>query len=173
MPHAPSRSHAATSLLPLLSAVLLIVSCGPMATDAGARYDYERNASYPVLAGEAVLVDVTLDLADLGLDQETVDARVGTWIPAGINGESANAAQLVFLDDVTLAPGWEARLWQVRVVRERPFSDPSAVRTYRIDATIRIDVPADAFELTRRLTGTLIARNAGDGYPVTFLIEGL
>ncbi len=173
MPTHRSRSHVTVLTLATAALTLFLTACGPLAADAGARYDYDRNGSYPVPAGESLLIDLTIDLADLGLDEETVNGLVTTWIPAGLNGESANGAQFVFLEDVTVDAGWEARLWQVRVVRERPFSDPSAERAYRIDATLRVEVPADAYDLTRRVSGTLVARNGDTEYDVTFLVEAL
>jgi len=171
MPTARSRSHLTVLTLFVSTMMLALAACGPLAANGGTRYAYDRNGSYPVVAGESVLVDLTIDLEDLGLDEETVNGLVSTWIPAGLNGESANGAQFVFLEDVTVDAGWEARLWQVRIVRERPFSDPSAERTYRIDATVRVDVPADAYDLTRRVSGALVARSGDVEYGVTFLVE--
>jgi|AACY02.3.fsa_nt_gi hypothetical protein len=173
--HAPAAPRH--RLRPWLAATLasctlvLLASCGPASSGSGASYAYTRGATYPVRAGEAISVDLTLSLADLGLDEETADESATTWIPAGLRGESTNASSFILFRDVEVSEGWEARLWQIRVVRARPFNDPAGDLTYSVDATIRVDVPADAYELTRRVSGTLVPRDGGGAFPVSFLVE--
>ncbi len=154
-----------------LVALALLAACGPLAQGDAARVDYARDATYRVPAGSTVFVAFTLDLEAVGLDPETAQRRVRTWIPGGIRSESANASAVVSLRDVETAPGWSAELWQVRLVRERAFQDEDTV-TYRFEGTLRVDVPADAYDLTRRVSGTF---DAGEGSTrdVTFLIEAL
>ncbi|MDR9390774.1 MAG: hypothetical protein RI554_01945, partial [Trueperaceae bacterium] len=162
------------TLVPWLLAALatsLLAACGPLAQGDAARVDYAPDATYRVPAGTTVFVALELDLATLGLEPEQAERRVRTWIPGGIRSESANASALVSLRDVETAAGWSAELWQVRLVRERAFEDEDVV-TYRFEATVRVDVPAEAYDLTRRVSGTF---DAGEGatQDVTFLIEAL
>lgn len=164
------RRPLATGVLAAFVTVLL-AACGPLAQGDAARVDYAPNATYRAPAGTTVFVALELDLEALGLEPEQAERRVRTWIPGGIRSESANASALVSLRDVETAAGWSAELWQVRLVRERAFEDEDVV-TYRFEATVRVDVPAEAYDLTRRVSGTF---DAGEGatQDVTFLIEAL
>jgi len=165
------RSNLLTRAFLALFSIAVLAACGPLATGDSTRFAYERNATYPVLAGQSLFVELEIELEELGLDIEKVTRLATSWIPAGLRGESANATNFLFFEDVEVAEGWQARLWQARVVRERPFNDPEGDLTYRIDITVRVDVPEEAYDLTRRVSGAFVARDGSGSVPITFLVE--
>ncbi len=169
MPRPPLRAIARLAPPPrlrasvaVLLALLAVAACGPLAADDGVRVDYRRGATYAVPAGGTLYLDGTWTLAELDLRPADVRAANLRWIPLGLRGESANAAPLVTITPPEAAEGWTVRLWQVRVVRERPLGEPDGALSYRIELELRVDVPEEAYELTRRVRTRLVARDGGD-----------
>ena len=94
------------------------------------------------------------------------------WIPLGIRGESTNATTLVTIAPPEAPEGWEVRLWQARFVRERPLGDPEGAYAYRLEVDLRVDVPEEAYDLTRRVRVRVLARDGG-GANLSFLVRAL
>ncbi len=157
----------------LAAAVLvagLIAGCGPLAADDAGRYDYRQDATYAVPAGGVLYVREELPLAALELEPADVRAQSLNWIPLGIRGESASAVGWITIAPPEAPSGWQVRLWQARIVRERPLGDPEGVYTYRAEIELRVDVPEEAYDLTRRVTARVVARGGGE-VPLTFLVQ--
>lgn len=146
----------------------LLPGCGPLAAD-GVRADYRSGATYDVPAGGVLYVTGTFDLAAFDLDERDVQSAGLNWIPLGLRGESANALGWITMAPPEAPAGWEVRLWEIRVVRERPIGREGGQATSRVEATLRVDVPEAAFDLTRRVTARLAARSGGST-TMTFLV---
>jgi hypothetical protein len=159
----PGRSALAAAL------VVALAGCGPLAAGDAVRVDYRAGATYDVPAGDTLYVTADLSLADLDLAESDVRAAGLNWIPLGIRGESANALGWIVMAPAEAPPGWDARLWEIRVIRERPLGRADAAGVSRIEATLRVDVPESAFDLTRRVTARFSAR-AGGSTELTFLV---
>lgn len=164
--------HARGRTAALLAALLavLVAGCGPLAADDAARYDYRQDATYAVPAGGVLYVREELSLAELDLTPSDVRAESLNWIPMGIRGESASAIGWIVIEPPEAPSGWRVRLWQARVVRERPLGDPEGVHDYRVEAELRVDVPEEAYDLTRRVTASVVARGGGE-VALTFLVR--
>lgn len=148
----------------------LMTACGPLATGTDARYDYRQDATYVVPAGGVLYVTEELSLSELDLTPTDVRAESLNWIPLGIRGESASGIGWITIAPPDAPDGWQVRLWQSRVVRERPLGDPEGRYTYRIEIHLRVDVPAEAYDLTRRVTARVMTRDGGE-VPLTFLVR--
>jgi len=169
MPRTPlHRSLPARMALAAFVAAAL-TGCGPLVAGDAVRVDYRAGATYDVPAGDTLYVGADLELADLGLTEQDVRDAGLNWIPLGIRGESANALGLIVLAPPEPPAGWEVRLWEIRVVRERPVGRPDAPGVSRVEATLRVDVPESAFDLTRRVSARLAARSGGST-ELTFLV---
>lgn len=162
----PSRRPFALAVLSLL----LLAACGPLAAGDATRVDYRNGATYVAPAGSPLVATVELPLARTGLSVAALRRANLTWIPLGIRGESANAARLVSLATIEAPDDWEVRLWQARIVREASMSDREAPPTTRLEAEIRVDVPASAYDLTRRVRAELVV-HGGARVPIDFLVE--
>jgi hypothetical protein len=149
--------------------VAALTACGPLATGDAVRVDYRAGASYDVPAGGTLYVTAQLELADLGLTEQDVRDAGLNWIPLGIRGESANALGWIVMTPPEAPADWEVRSWEIRVIRERPVGRPDAPGVSRIEATVRVDVPESAYELTRRVSTRLAVRSGGS-YPLSFLV---
>jgi hypothetical protein len=157
----PRRVRA--SLAALVAVLALTVGCAPLGPAEGVRAEYRQGASYDVPAGGTLFLRSSWSLGELDLTPADVRAANLNWIPLGIRGESANAAPLVTITPPQAPEGWRVRLWEARVVREVPLGagdDASAV--YRIDVELRVDVPEEAFDLTRRVRTHVVARDGGE-----------
>ena len=150
--------------------VVALAACGPMAAGDASRVDYRPGATYEVPAGTTLYVAAETPLGETGLTPSMLRRAGLVWIPLGIRGESANASTLVTLGDVQAPEEWQVRLWQVRLVRERPLGERDASPAYRLEAEVRVDVPASAFDLTRRVTARLHVQG-GDSLPIDFLVR--
>lgn len=154
-------------------AVLLIsalAACAPAAGGATARVDYQAESTYVVPAGSTLYVVLDLPLEDAGLTEERVLRAGFNWIPLGIRGDSANAQQLVTLPPPEVPEDWEARIWQSRIVRERPLGEPEGSFAYRLEIEVRVDVPASAEGLVRRIRGQ-VRIEGGTTLPLDFLVR--
>jgi hypothetical protein len=149
-----------------------LTACGPLATGDAVRVDYRSGATYDVPAGGTLYVAADLDLADLGLAEQDVRDAGLNWIPLGIRGESANALGWIVMPPPDAPADWQVRLWEVRVIRERPLGRSDGATVSRVEATLRIDVPESAFDLTRRVTARLAARSGGS-VELSFLVAAL
>lgn len=158
------RAFAAALFLSVLTA------CGPLSLGEGTRVDYRSGATYDVPAGDVLYVEARLDLAALDLDERDVAEAGLNWVPLGIRGESANALGWITFAPPEAPQDWQVRLWEIRVVRERPLGREDGPTTSRIEATLRVDVPESAFDLTRRVTARLAARRGGSA-TLTFLVS--
>jgi len=168
VPHARRLRLALLATLGLLA--VLIAGCGPLTADDAARYDYRQDATYAVPAGSVLYVREELPLAALELEPADVRAQSLNWIPLGIRGESASAVGWITIAPPDAPDGWQVRLWQARIVRERPLGDPEGDYTYRAEIELRVDVPEEAYDLTRRVTARVVARGGGE-VPLTFLVR--
>lgn len=169
----PSPSPTGPNLVVWILLVLLasvVPGCGPLATGEGVRVDYRSGATYDVPAGGVLYVSGTFDLATFGLDEGDVDDAGLNWIPLGIRGESANALGWISMVPPEVPADWQVRLWEIRIVRERPIGRENAPATSRVEASLRVDVPESAFDLTRRVTARLAARSGGST-TMTFLVS--
>lgn len=155
-----------------LATLLLVAACGPLAADDGVRVDYRDGATYSVPAGGTLYVAEVLALDDVGLSVADVRDAGLRWIPLGIRGESVSAAQRVTIAPPEAPEGWEVRLWQARFVRERPLGEPQGAYAYRLEVDLRVDVPEEAYDLTRRVRVRVLARD-GDGATLSFLVHAL
>ncbi|MEX2500837.1 MAG: hypothetical protein WD336_00560 [Trueperaceae bacterium] len=161
----PSQRAAAASFLVVM--LLITAACGPLAVGDVARVDYRRDATYTVPADSALTASWRVGLDAVGLTPQRVENTSLNWIPAGTRAESANIAnRLVTLADPEVDDGWQLRLWQARLYREPAASG----YVYHLDLEVRVDVPADAFDLTRRVSGRIVGRD-GDGSAFTFLVR--
>jgi hypothetical protein len=149
--------------------VAALTACGPLAPGDAVRVDYRPGATYDVPAGGTLYVVAELDLDDLGLTEQDVRDAGLTWIPLGIRGESANALGWIVMAPPEAPADWEVRSWEIRVIRERPVGRPDAPGVSRVQATVRVDVPESAFDLTRRVSVRLAARSGG-ATELTFLV---
>jgi len=170
MTHRPSKAASMTGIAAMATLALVLASCLPLSAGDTARYDYRSGASYAVPAGGTLYLDASLTLADMGLDAEAVEDRSLNWIPLGIRGESASALGWISITPPDAPAGWQVRLWTIRVVRERPLGRPDDPARYRVEASLRVDVPEEAFDLTRRVSTRLVSREGRD-FPLTFLVE--
>lgn len=150
--------------------VVALSGCGPLSFGEGTRVDYRSGATYQVPAGDVLYVEARLGLSSFDLDEEDVDAAGLNWIPLGIRGESANALGWITVAPPEAPADWEVRLWEIRVVRERPVGREDAPAVSRVEATLRVDVPESAYDLTRRVSTRLVARSGGS-VNLTFLVE--
>lgn len=150
--------------------VIAVAGCGPLSIGEGTRVDYRSGATFEVPAGDVLYVEARLDLASFDLDEKDVDEAGLNWIPLGVRGESANALGWITIAPPEAPAGWEVRLWEIRVVRERPIGREDAPAVSRVVATLRVDVPESAFDLTRRVSARLAARSGGS-VNLTFLVE--
>lgn len=155
-----------------LAALLLAAACGPLAADDGVRVDYRDGATYSVPAGGTLYVAHVLQLDDVGLSVADVRQAGLRWIPLGIRGQSTSAATLVTVAPPEAPEGWEVRLWQARFVRERPLGDPEGAYAYRLEVDLRVDVPEEAYDLTRRVHVRVVARDGG-ATTLSFLVRAL
>lgn len=171
VPHRRRRGSALLAATVLVAGLIgLIAGCGPLAADDAARYDYRPDATYAVPAGSVLYVREELPLAALDLEPADVRAQSLNWIPLGIRGESASAVGWITIAPPEAPSGWQVRLWQARIVRERPLGDPEGSYGYRVEAELRVDVPEEAYDLTRRVTARVVARGGGE-VPLTFLVR--
>lgn len=161
---------AAPAVLVAVLVAVLLAGCGPLRADDAARYDYRPDATYAVPAGGVLYVREELPLAALDLEPADVRAQSLNWIPLGIRGDSASAVGWITIAPPEAPSGWEVRLWQARVVRERPLGDPAGGYAYRLEIELRVDVPEEAYDLTRRVTARVVARRSGEA-PLTFLVR--
>ncbi|MDZ7800008.1 MAG: hypothetical protein U5K81_04335 [Trueperaceae bacterium] len=153
-----------------MALTLALAACGPLAADTGPRYPYEEGATYDVRAGDTLYVTATYPIAEIGLSEQDVrDARLN-WIPAGFRGESANASRLLRAAEPDAPPGWQVRPWQTRMVRERPLGRTQAADAYRLETELRVDVPEEAYDLTRRVRVELAVQD-GDTLDFDFLVR--
>lgn len=157
----PSRLAVGATLL-----VALLVACVPAATVV-TRLPYREGATYVVEAGSILDVSTTVSLAEAGLDVSDVVGGAGLWIPSGGGEESAVAMTLWGFVDIEVDDGWVARSWDVRVFRS---SDSDAPDAYRFELVTRIEVPREAYDLTRRVRGTWVARQ-GERLPFDVLVQ--
>lgn len=164
----PHQRVVAPVVLALATAMLL-TACGPLAVGDGTRVDYRSGATYDVPAGEVLYVEARFELDAFGLDDKAVERAGLNWIPLGFRGESANALGWIVMSPPEAPEGWMVRLWEIRVIRERPVGSSSAAARSRVEATLRVDVPEAAYDLTRRVTARLSTRDAGD-VTMTFLV---
>lgn len=165
----PRRGSLLASIL-FLAATL--VGCGPLAAGDARRVDYRAGASYDVPAGSTLYVTADLGLAAFGLDEQDVREAGLNWIPLGVRGESANALGWIVMPPPDAPADWQVRLWEVRVIRERPVGRSDGPAMSRVEATLRVDVPESAFDLTRRVTARLAARSGGS-LELSFLVAAL
>jgi len=172
VPHGRRRGLARLAASVVVAGLIagLIAGCGPLAADDAARYDYRPDATYAVPAGGVLYVREELPLDALDLEPADVRAQSLNWIPLGIRGESASAVGWITIAPPEAPSGWQVRLWQARVVRERPLGDPEGDDTYRAEIELRVDVPEEAYDLTRRVTARVVARGGGE-VPLSFLVR--
>ena len=164
---ASTAARRGAKILALVAVLLAAGACGPLATADAPRFDYQRDATYTVPADSAMNVRWSVGLEAVGLTPRRVEDTNLTWIPAGSRSESANVAnRLVSLADPQVEDGWQLRLWQARLHRE----EAAGGYAYRLEAEVRVDVPASAWDLTRRVSGRLVGRD-GDGESFTFLVR--
>jgi len=157
----PNRSiHRSVLIAAGVALLVLLAGCGPLATE-GVRVEYRSDATYDVPAGDVLYVEASFDLAAFDLDEEAVRRAGLNWIPLGIRGESANALGWITMAPPEAPEGWEVRLWEIRVVREVPVGRSDAAAVSRVSATLRVDVPESAYDLTRRVRARLAARSGG------------
>jgi hypothetical protein len=127
------------------------------------RAAYREGATYEVPAGGTLFLRSSWSLGELDLTPADVRAANLNWIPLGIRGASANGAPLVTITPPQAPEGWRVRLWEARVVRERPLgADEDDPPVYRVDVELRVDVPEEAFDLTRRVRTHVVARDGGE-----------
>ena len=166
--HDPRRPAAPTPLALLL--LLALAACAPLDAGDASRVEYRAGATYPVPADSALYVELDVPLERTGLTTTAIRSVSPTWIPLGITGESANASRLVTLMNVEAPEDWQVRLWRARLVRERPVGERDAPWSYRLELELRVDVPASAYDLTRRVRADLQVRG-GERLPVDVLVE--
>lgn len=169
MPHRPSQASSRLVFASLVLAMAL-AGCIPPGASQESRFPYRSGATYAVPAGEVLYVDARLTLDNVGLDVADVEARSLNWIPMGIRGESASALGWISITPPEAPADWQVRLWTIRVVRERPLGNPDGPASYRVEASLRVDVPESAYDLTRRVSTSLVSREGGR-FPLTFLVE--
>lgn len=165
------RSRPSPFLTALAAAsAFLLASCGPLASGQDARVPYVPEATYAVPAGSSLYVTLELPLEEVGLVPADLPGYGFTWIPLGIRGESANAARIVTLPPPDAPEDWSVRLWQARILREVPLADLEGPYAYRLEAEVRVDVPASAEGLVRRVRGQLEI-DGGETLPLDFLVR--
>lgn len=165
-PH-PTLSRLAATAVAIAS---LLVACAPTAAGAAARVEYRHGATFAVTAGSTLYVTLDLSLEEAGLREEGIRRSDFNWVPLGIRGDSANATRLVSLSSLEAPEGWQVRSWQTRLLRERPLGDREGAFGYRLESELRVDVPASAEGLLRRIRGELVVAG-GATLPVDFLVR--
>lgn len=165
-----SRGPAAFALV--LAAVLAaaLTGCAPGIASGGDRVPYREGTTYDAPAGGTLYVTLDRPLDETGLTTDLVRRQNLNWVPLGIRGESANATGFVTLPPPEAPEDWEVRLWQTRVIRERPLGDPEGPLSYRLEIELRVDVPASAEGLTRRIRGG-VRIEGGETIPIDFLVR--
>lgn len=158
------------ALLVVALLALALAACAPTASGGVTRADHLPDATHVVPAGSVlyVVVDVPLEETEISVDR--VRRAEFTWIPLGIRGESANASRLVNFPPPEAPEDWQVRLWQTRILRERPLGEPEGSFAYRVEAELRVDVPASAEGLVRRIRGELRFAD-GATLPLDFLVR--
>lgn len=163
-----TRIRAGIAALALL--VVVLAACAPTAAGDAARVDYREGATYAVPAGSSLFVVLDLTLEEAGLTADALRRMNLTWVPLGIRGDSANASRLVTLPTAEAPEDWDVRLWQARVLRERPLGERDATFSYRLEVELRVDVPTSAEGLIRRIRGQL-RMEGGATLPLDFLVR--
>lgn len=162
------RSEPYLALLAVLA--LLAAGCAPTTIDDATRVDYREDETFVVPAGDALHVSLDRSLDDVGLTEAGLRRSRLSWIPLGIRGESANAATITTVEGIEAPDDWSVQLWRARVVRERPLGERGAAPDYRLEAEVRVEVPASAAGLTRRVRARLHVQG-GEVVPLDFLVR--
>ena len=165
------RKMSSILLFVSLTASLLLASCAP--TTAGSQAGAPLRAGGAPLAvqqGSTVYVRVDYSLEAFGL--KPGDLSPTLWIPSGYSSEVGNVEGSFALNDLNIAPGWEAELAQMKLEHTTSVSPSSNTKSAAtaLWAVVKITVPTDIVPGVYRVRGNIQARN-GTSQPLALQFD--